>query len=200
MRRTLAPMIQNARDKVAKILHCDPSECVIVPGVGHALSTILFNLNLKAGDILVNCESGCTFLLALVQSEHSVLLLVSITYYEVKRSLQYFTDKIPGLTISSLELTLPLPHADIVSKFRVHIESLPRREGQTVVAIVDGICASPAVVMPWEQIVGVCQQTNVFSIVDAAHVVGQMSVDLDASRPDAWVSVRIVTLTIGILG
>jgi len=55
MRRTLGPMIVTAREKISKLINCDATECVLVPNASHGIATVLFNLHLKAGDILVNC-------------------------------------------------------------------------------------------------------------------------------------------------
>lgn len=189
MRRTLRSKIVNARQKLARLINCDESECVIVPGATHGIATILFNLKLKPGDILIKCMS--------IFYSSSVYLnkvpLVSTAYYAINLSIQYHADKIPGVAVSTVELTFPTSHADIVKKFRDHIESLPRHDGQTVVAIIDSINSCPGVVLPWDQLVAVCKEHKVFSIIDAAHEIGQVSIDLNVTQPDAWVSVRMLS-------
>jgi cysteine sulfinate desulfinase/cysteine desulfurase-like protein len=45
--------------------------------------------------------------------------------------------------------------------------------------------------MPWEGLVEICKEEKVWSIVDAAHCIGQIEVDLSKSQPDFWVSVSL---------
>lgn len=46
-----------------------------------------------------------------------------------------------------------------------------------------------SVIMPWERIVRLCKERDVLSLVDAAHHLGQLPVDLKSVQPDFWVSV-----------
>ena len=68
----------------------------------------------------------------------------------------------------------------------------PSREeesGNRIVAIVDAVSSNPGVRMPWKQMVQICREEGVWSVVDAAHSLGQEpDIDLHAARPDFWVS------------
>ena len=75
--------------------------------------------------------------------------------------------------------------------FEKHLSSLPRHEGQRIIAIIDGIISQPGIILPWEVMVGVCKDQSVFSIVDAAQCLGQVKVDLNSVQPDCWISVRV---------
>lgn len=55
MRREIVPMLRRARALLADIIKCDVDECVLAPHATHAIATILSNLSLKAGDIIVQC-------------------------------------------------------------------------------------------------------------------------------------------------
>lgn len=188
VRRTLGPMIVTAREKLAKLVNCDVDECVIVPNASHGIATVLFNLHLKAGDILVNCG----FSRAIFDHDGSASgSLVSTTYGPVKQLLQYYADRIPGLTLSTIHLALPMTHHAIVANFQQHLSFFPRQDGQRIVAVIDGIISQPGVILPWEEMVAVCKEQCVFSLVDAAQCLGQVKVDLNAVQPDCWISVRI---------
>jgi hypothetical protein len=188
MRRTLEPMIVTAREKLARLVNCDVNECAIVPNASHGIATVLFNLHLKAGDIVVNCG----FSLVIFDHNGSASSSsVSTTYGPVKQSLQYYADRIPGLTVSTIHLALPMTHHAIVVLFKQHLSTLPRHDGQRVVAIIDGIISQPGVIIPWEEMVAVCKEQCIFSLVDAAQCLGQVKVDLNAVQPDCWISVRI---------
>lgn len=114
---------------------------------------------------------------------------VLTTYESVNRAIQYHVDRVPGLIASSIPLIMPTSHADMIKLFRSHLQSLPRHEGQRVVAVIDGCSSNPGIVFPWVEMVQVCKEENVFSLVDAAHGIGLVEVDLNKVSPDAWVSV-----------
>lgn len=46
------------------------------------------------------------------------------------------------------------------------------------------------IVFPYAQLVSMCKEYGVLSLVDAAHAIGQVDVDVKAADPDFWISVR----------
>lgn len=116
----------------------------------------------------------------------------STTYNQVSRVVQHHADRINNLNVSSILITQPSPHSTTVSIFREHLKSLNRHKGQNVVAIIDGASSNPGTVFPWEDMVKVCEEEGVFSLVDAAHGIGMAPVNLGETRPDAWVSVSFI--------
>lgn len=119
------------------------------------------------------------------------MYLVNTTYTSVARTVRYLADRHPHLRTSEITLQFPTSHAALVARLRAHLRALPRRSPtQKVVVIVDSIVCNPGVVLPWAAMVCVCRAEGVLSVVDAAHALGQVRVDLRAVRPDFWVSVR----------
>jgi selenocysteine lyase/cysteine desulfurase len=85
----------------------------------------------------------------------------------------------------------------MLTSFRHHLRSLQRPEASTsnpepkVVAVIDAIVSNPGALLPWEEMVKICREENVWSVVDAAHCIGQqVGINLSQSKPDFWVSVR----------
>lgn len=117
--------------------------------------------------------------------------------------IQYQADRPPHPTVSTFSLKFPNNHASIISDFRAHLRTLPERSaplstdgGRKIVAIIDGIIASPAAYLPWKDLVQVCREEGVWSIVDAAHCIGQeVDINLSEAKPDFWVSVRCIHLS-----
>lgn len=59
-----------------------------------------------------------------------------------------------------------------------------------IVAIIDSISSNPGALMPWREMVTISKKEGVWSVVDAAHSIGQeVGIDLDEAQPDFWVSV-----------
>jgi selenocysteine lyase/cysteine desulfurase len=56
--------------------------------------------------------------------------------------------------------------------------------------VIDSIVAQPGALLPWKQLVQICREEGVWSVVDAAHSIGQeVGIDLGKVQPDFWVSV-----------
>lgn len=47
--------------------------------------------------------------------------------------------------------------------------------------------------MPWQEMVKISKEEGIWSVVDAAHSIGQEpGINLDQAQPDFWVSVSIL--------
>lgn len=114
---------------------------------------------------------------------------VSTTYGSVSRTVQYISDIAPHPTVSPFVINFPTTHAEIVAQFREHLRSITRTEGQKIVAVIDSIVSNPGALLPWKEMVNICKEEGVWSLVDAAHSIGQEKVNLAESQPDFWVSV-----------
>jgi len=95
--------------------------------------------------------------------------------------------------VQKITLSFPTQPEDIVSLFRRHIEGLQRKPGATVMAIIDGIISVPGARIPWEELVKICRDNGVYSLVDGAHLIGQVPVDVQRADPDFLVSVRLIS-------
>lgn len=85
-------------------------------------------------------------------------------------------------------MQFPATHEQIISQFRDHVRDLPK--SKNVVAVIDSIVSNPGVLLPWQELVDICRENGIWSLVDAAHSIGQETgIDLSKSRPDFWVSV-----------
>ena len=55
------------------------------------------------------------------------------------------------------------------------------------VAIVDSIVSVPGMHLPWKEVVAICREEGVRSVVDATHSVGQeVGINLEEAKPDIW--------------
>lgn len=96
----------------------------------------------------------------------------------------------PRPKVYTVPLTFPMSHADVVKAFRTKIQEIKSTHPNTVfdilahdtdlggksnrmVAIIDSISSTPGVYMPWKDMVKVCQEEGVWSVIDAAHSIGQ---------------------------
>ena len=109
--------------------------------------------------------------------------------------MQYLTDVPPHPTKSVITLDFPMTHADILEKFKQHIQANPGKPNKKRVAVIDSIVSNPGVLLPWKDMVKICKQEGIFSLIDAAHSIGQeVGINLHDIDPDFWVSVRAQTM------
>lgn len=66
----------------------------------------------------------------------------------------------------------------------------PPEKKPRILAVIDSVVANPACYMPWREMVAICHEEGVMSLVDAAHSLGQeQNINLSATKPDFWISV-----------
>lgn len=64
------------------------------------------------------------------------------------------------------------------------------KQTRKVVAVIDAIVSNPGARLPWKEMVAICKDAGVWSVVDAAHAIGQeVDINLSEAKTDFWVSV-----------
>ncbi|KAH9945380.1 PLP-dependent transferase [Epithele typhae] len=192
MRLEGAPLLNKAREAVAKIVNADVDDVVFVPNATVALNAVLRNFEWRDGDIIVGA---------------------STTYEAVSKTMQYLADRAdpPRPTVAAVELIFPMAHTDIVAAFHTKIQALkaehpnirftdvppispghspePAKRQNKIVAVIDSIVSQPGVYLPWKEMAAVCREEGVWSVIDAAHSIGQeLDINLSESKPDYWLS------------
>lgn len=137
-------------------------------------------------------------------------LVVNTTYRSVYETAHNLSDVSPHPTVSEIKLEFPTTSHQILAQFRDHIKSLAHlRKGITrndtpdkrtakspkCVAIIDSIISNPGAYLPWKEMVKICKEEGIWSVIDAAHSIGQeQDIDLRSADPDFWVSVGSLLL------
>jgi selenocysteine lyase/cysteine desulfurase len=82
-------------------------------------------------------------------------------------------------------------HADVLSIFKDYVRANPAGPNKKRVAVIDSIVSNPGALLPWKEMVQVCKEEGIFSLIDAAHSLGQeVGLNLNEVDPDFWLSVR----------
>ncbi|KAL0945444.1 hypothetical protein HGRIS_000934 [Hohenbuehelia grisea] len=172
IRLTCRPLLKRVRQQVADLVGAHVDECVMVTNASLGLNTILWNFEWERQDIIIAFNT---------------------TYSSISKTIQYLSDRPPHPSIVEFTVLFPTTHADIIARFRDFVRQLPRpAEGEPkrkVVAVIDSIISNPGVLLPWKELVTVCREEGVWSVIDAAHSIGQeQDLDLSSAKPDFWVS------------
>jgi selenocysteine lyase/cysteine desulfurase len=176
----------DVRAKLAKLINADTDEVVLVTNATVALNTILRNLSWRPEDVIIICR--------IHPSYHDMSLIgvspVSTTYSSVSRTAEYISHVHPHPTLSTVDLRFPTTHTVILQQFQEHVRAIKNTSTGRVVAIIDTLISNPGYLLPWQEMVRICQGAGILSVVDAAHSIGQeVDIDLRAVRPDFWFSV-----------
>ncbi|KAF8194638.1 pyridoxal phosphate-dependent transferase [Pholiota molesta] len=164
------PLLDEARQRVASLVGAQRDEIVFVPNASTAVNTVLGNFEWEEGDII---------------------FAFTTTYGTISRTIQHLADIRPHPTASVIPLNFNAlkTHADVLSVFRDHVRANPAGPNKKRVAVIDSIVSNPGALLPWKEMVQVCKEEGIFSLIDAAHSLGQeVGLNLNEVDPDFWLS------------
>jgi hercynylcysteine S-oxide lyase len=93
-------------------------------------------------------------------------------------------DTVEGFKAIKLDLDYPISDGEIL---RLTEASLSKDEHIKLV-LMDAITSLPGVRFPWEKVCSLCRKYKKYSLVDAAHAITQIPIDIKDSQPDFFVS------------
>ena len=171
IRYTYPKLLRKSRALLANMLHCRTDELVLCPNVSTATSTVLHNLQWEEGDVIV---------------------YTSGVYGALEKTIAYIVETTPAQS-ARIELDLPQSDDRIVDLFRTTLRKQKAKcnesgKGRLRLAVFDTIVSMPGLRMPFERLVQVCREEGVLSLVDGAHGIGHISINLGRLDPDFLVT------------
>ena len=165
------PFLQQARKELAQLVKCDQDDLVLVPNATSAVNAVLRGFNGR-------WEQG------------EGILVYETIYGACGKTVQYIIDSNPSfkLRLVKVPLSYPLTHEQVLSATRNAIEQAQAEGIKIKVAVVDAISSIPGVIVPWEQLCALFRKHSILSLVDGAHAVGQIPLDLSSADPDFFIS------------
>lgn len=89
---------------------------------------------------------------------------------------------------AKVEYTFPVEDDWLVSAFASKIAEIEAQGGKVKIAVFDTVVSTPGVRLPFERLTKLCREKGVLSLIDGAHGVGHMKLDLGALDADFFVS------------
>ncbi|KAI2776285.1 PLP-dependent transferase [Daldinia loculata] len=170
IRYDLPDLLNESREAMAKLLKAPTDTVVFVPNATAAVNTVLRNIDWNE-----DCKDE--------------ILYFSTIYGACGKTIDYLVDSGRG-RVSSREIQIAYPCEDhvIVASLKDAIENGKRDGKRAKLCLFDTVSSLPAVRFPFEDVVRVCKEEGILSLVDGAQGVGMLDLDLEALDPDFFVS------------
>ena len=159
-------MLDKSREAMASFMGLPADEVVYVPNATTAINVVLRSLKFEVGDVILH---------------------LSTVYGSIEKTFLYLQETTP---VDMVEIATQYPIDDkvLISKFETTIRAVKLEGRKPKIAVFDTVSSLPGVRVPWEKLVEVCRTEGVLSLVDGAHGVGQIELDLPKVQPDFFVS------------
>ncbi|KAL4777473.1 pyridoxal phosphate-dependent transferase [Aspergillus nidulans var. acristatus] len=163
-------LIDTSRAALAPLLNVPVSDLVLVKNATTGVNTVLHNLaltrTLTADDVIVYFDT---------------------VYGAVERAL-FALKESWGVKLRKVKYVFPLEEGEMVKRFREVLNSV-RKEGLTPkLAVFETVVSNPGIRFPFEELTRACKEEGVLSLIDGAHAVGMIKLDLAALEVDFFTS------------
>ena len=159
-------LLDESRGVIADYLNTDRDRCVFVPNATTGIETVLRNITFRRGDVIVHFS----------------------TLYEAVMNTVKFVVAKEGIESRGIEIEYPISDDALCEKLETTINAIQSGQKSPRIVIFDTISSEPGVRMPFERLTGICETHQAFSLIDGAHGVGQIPLNLSTLKPDFFVS------------
>ncbi|POS69630.1 aminotransferase [Diaporthe helianthi] len=163
-------LLDENREAVARLINAPfTDEVVFVANATVGLNTVLRNLSWS--------DDGL-----------DEILHFSTIYGGIGKTVNYIVDSTYGrISSRSIELNYPISDEAIIARFRQAVQE-SRQLKRPRAAVFDVVSSVPGVCFPYQELVHLCRELGILSIVDGAQGIGMLELDMTALDPDFFVS------------
>ena len=154
-----AEYLKIAKEKLAKYIGCNANDFFFTPNPTFAINTIMRSLNLVAGD---------------------EILTTNQEYGAMDRTWNFYCKK-SGAKYIRQNISLP-----VVSKEQILEEFWSGYTSKTKIVFLNQISSATALIFPVKEICDKARELGLITIIDGAHVAGQMDLDITELNPDFY--------------
>ncbi|KAH8811085.1 pyridoxal phosphate-dependent transferase [Xylogone sp. PMI_703] len=163
-------LLDENRIAVAKFLEVPVETVVYVPNATTAVNTVLRNITWNP-------------------DKRDEILQFNIIYGACGKTTEYLRESTHNsVAIREIPLTLPLEDVEILQAFKDAIETSRQLDRRPRLAIFDTIVSNPGVRLPFESLTSICCEEGILSLIDGAHAIGQIDLNIKTLDPDFFVS------------
>lgn len=162
-------LIDHARSSVARLLGASVEDIVLVTNATMGVNIVLRNL-------------------VPTWDANSAVVYFSTTYGACQKTILSTIECSPNVKAVAIACQYPISDSALLSQFHETLDKLESEGLKVRLALFDTIVALPGVRMPFEALVSACKERNIMSLIDAAHGVGHIQLDMSVLDPDFLVS------------
>ena len=164
--------IDHSRKALADYLHANVDDVVLVENASSAVNSIVRSLKLQKGDIII---------------------YFSTAYGMVKNTCKWL-ESFEGIRVIEIPVSLPFKN-DVEGYVKPFIEALDQLSEEELnrvqLAIFSHIASLPGVILPVEKLIALCHEgykkgRYIKVLIDGAHALGQIDVNISKLKPDYW--------------
>lgn len=149
-----------------------------------ACAAELINAPLKTVVFVPNATTGVNTVLRSLAFTHGDYIVYFATIYKgCNTTVEYIAETTPAKAVK-VEYTYPVEDEWLVEAFRATVRGVHASGGRVRVAVFDTVASMPGVRVPFEGLTRACKELGVLSLVDAAHGIGHIELDMAALDPD----------------
>lgn len=152
MQRQLMGLLETARRELAAFAGASPEDLVFVPNATMGVNSVLRSLSFGPGDEI----------------------LVTDHEYNACRNAVDFVAQRTGAVVTVASIPLPVPGSEAIVD-----AVMAKVTGRTRLALLDHITSATAIVFPIERLVAQLDRRGVDTLVDGAHGIGMVDLDLN---------------------
>lgn len=154
-----AEYLKIAKESLAKYIGCNPNDFFFTPNPTFAVNTIMRSLDLKEGDEILS-------------TNHE--------YGAMDRTWNFYCKK-SGAKYIRQNISLP-----VVSKEQILEEFWSGYTSKTKIIFLNQISSATALIFPVKEICDKARDLGLITIIDGAHVLGQMDLNISELNPDFY--------------
>jgi len=159
IQKKAAGYLKTARERLSKYVGCNSVDLFFTPNPTFAINTIMRSLHLEAGD---------------------EILTTNHEYGAMDRTWNFYCKK-SGAKYIRQNISLP-----VVSKEQILKEFWSGYTSKTKIVFLNQISSCTALIFPIKEICDKARELGLITIIDGAHVPGQMDLDLTELNPDFY--------------
>ncbi|OWB68817.1 catalytic activity protein [[Candida] boidinii] len=164
----MALEIENALKDISTVVNTDHENLAFVPNASAGVNTVLRSYPFQKGDKII----------------------ITSTIYGATGNTVKFLENRLGIEIVTLDLNYPLSDDDVLKFFSDAIASNLDKDGKNTIkmCVYDTISSMPGFRIPFEKISQLCKKNGILSMIDGAHGIGIIPIDLKKLQPDFFIS------------
>ncbi|EXJ63916.1 hypothetical protein A1O7_00251 [Cladophialophora yegresii CBS 114405] len=173
LRYQYVDLLDKSRERIARLLNVPPDECVFVQNATSGVNTVLRNLQYKEKDCIIYFDT---------------------IYGAIEKTLASIVETNPQLQLRKVghgqdfAYSLPCTHSEILNALSQTISRVLYDGLNPKVCVFETIVSLPGVRFPFERITKMCKEYGILSLIDGAHGVGQIPLNLSQLDADFFVS------------